>query len=104
MNVIVETAEGLACICGDVIYDFNDQVVNHVYTNNEMEPRIVGNRAGSIRGEKAAIKKLLSNYKFLIPIHDRPAKIENQRVAGRLGMTIPGPMTETVPSRHWFPA
>jgi len=24
MNVIVETAEGLACIYGDVIYDFND--------------------------------------------------------------------------------
>jgi glyoxylase-like metal-dependent hydrolase (beta-lactamase superfamily II) len=27
MNVHVETAEGLATICGDVIYDFNDQIV-----------------------------------------------------------------------------
>ena len=43
MNVIVDTAEGLACICGDVIYDFNDQVVNHVYTNMHMEPRTTGN-------------------------------------------------------------
>jgi hypothetical protein len=27
MNVHVETAEGRATICGDVIYDFNDQIV-----------------------------------------------------------------------------
>ena len=27
MNVHVETADGLATICGDVIYDFNDQIV-----------------------------------------------------------------------------
>ena len=28
---------------------------------------------------------------------------ENQRVVGRLGMTVPGPMTETLPARNWFP-
>ena len=102
MNVMVETAEGLACICGDVIYDFNDQIVNHVNTNNEMEPRVTGNHAGSKRGEKGAIKKLLNNYTFLLPIHDKPAKIKNQQVVGRLGMSVPGPMTETLPSRQWF--
>ena len=58
---------------------------------------------GSKRAEKGAIKKLLNNYKFLLPIHDRPAMIENQRVVGRLGMTVPGPMTETLPARNWFP-
>ncbi|MEM7238770.1 MAG: N-acyl homoserine lactonase family protein, partial [Pseudomonadota bacterium] len=73
MNVIVETAEGLACICGDVIYDFNDQVVNHVMTNNWMEPRVTGNHSGSKRDEKGQIKRLLNNYKFLLPIHDRGA-------------------------------
>jgi hypothetical protein len=26
MNIIVKTAEGDANICGDVIYDFNDQI------------------------------------------------------------------------------
>jgi hypothetical protein len=51
-----------------------------------------------------AIKKLLNNYTFLLPIHDRPAKIEKQKVVGRLGMTVPGPMTETLPDRPWFAA
>ena len=103
MNVIVEIAEGLACICGDVIYDFNDQIVNHVYTNNYMEPRVTGNHSGSKREEKGAIKKLLTNYKFLLPVHDRPAKIENQQVVARLGMTVPGPLVESVPPKNWFP-
>lgn len=46
MNVIVETTEGLACICSDVFNDFNDSIVNHVMTNNEMEPRTTGNHSG----------------------------------------------------------
>lgn len=104
MNVMVETAEGLACICGDVIYDFNDQVVNHVRVNNYMEPQVTGNHSGSKREEKAAIKKLLNNYKFLLPVHDRGAKIEHGQVVGRLGMMCPGPITETLPARNWFPA
>ena len=104
MNVIVETAEGLACICGDVIYDINDQVVNQLRMNNHMEPQVTGNHAGSKRSEKAAIKKLLNRFAFLLPVHDRPAKIQHQKVVGRLGMTVPGPITESLPSRQWFPA
>ena len=102
MNVVVETAEGLACICGDVIYDFNDQIVNHLYTNNCIEPRVTGNHSQSKREEKGAIKKLLSNYTFLLPIHDKPAKVQRQKVVGRLGMTVPGPLTQTLPDRPWF--
>ncbi len=104
MNVIVETADGLACICGDVIYDFNDQIVNHVRVNNYMEPQVTGNHAGSKRNEKAQIKKLMNNFKYLLPVHDRGAVIENGQVVGRLGMTCPGPVTETLPARAWFPA
>ncbi len=104
MNVIVETAEGLACICGDVIYDFNDQIINHVRVNNFMEPQVTGNHAGSKRNEKAQMKKLLNNFTFLLPVHDRGAKIQNGQVVGRLGMTCPGPITETLPARQWFPA
>ncbi|MEX0370715.1 MAG: N-acyl homoserine lactonase family protein [Tateyamaria sp.] len=104
MNVIVETADGLACICGDVIYDFNDQVVNHVRVNNYMEPQVTGNHAGSKRSEKAQIKKLLNNYKYLLPVHDRGAVIEHGQVVGRLGMTCPGPVVESLPARNWFPA
>ena len=104
MNVIVETAEGLACICGDVIYDINDQVVNQLRMNNHMEPQVTGNHAGSKRSEKAAIKKLLNRFTFLLPVHDRPAKIQHQKVVGRLGMAVPGPIAESLPSRQWFPA
>jgi glyoxylase-like metal-dependent hydrolase (beta-lactamase superfamily II) len=104
MNVIVDTGSGLACICGDVIYDFNDQIINHVYTNNSMEPRTTGNHSNTKREEKGAIKKLLNNYRYLLPVHDRPAMIEHQRVVGRLGMVVPGPTTETVAPRPWFPA
>ena len=90
-------------ICGDVIYDFNDQIVNHVMTNNWMDPRVTGNHSQSKREEKAAIKKLLTGYTFLLPIHDKPAKIDRQNVVGRLGMQVPGPLVETLPDRPWFP-
>jgi glyoxylase-like metal-dependent hydrolase (beta-lactamase superfamily II) len=51
MNVHVETREGLATICGDVIYDFNDQIVEPLYQVNAHEPQVTGNHAGSKRGE-----------------------------------------------------
>ncbi|WP_342075036.1 N-acyl homoserine lactonase family protein [Yoonia sp. SS1-5] len=103
MNVIVETAEGLACICGDVVYDFNDQIVKHVRVNNYMEPQVTGNHSGSKRAEKAAFKKLMNNYTFVLPTHDKGAKVEHGQVVGRTGMVVPGPLTETLPKREWFP-
>lgn len=104
MNVVVETEEGLANICGDVIYNFNDQIVNRVRQTQFMEPQVTGNHAGSKRAEKGAIKKLLNNHRFLLPIHDKPAKIEEQRIAGRLETRVPGPVVESLPGRDWFPA
>jgi len=104
MNVHVETAEGRATICGDVIYDFNDQVVEPLFQVNSHEPQVTGNHAGSKRSEKAAIKKLLASSKFLLPVHDKPAKIEGGQVVGRLDMQVPGPITQSVPRRDWFPA
>ena len=105
MNVIVETAEGLACICGDVIYDFNDQIVNHVHTNNWMEPRYhrqpLADQARGEGGDQEAAEQLP------LPAADpRPAGQDRarSRSPGRLGMQVPGPVTETVPARNWFPA
>jgi len=104
MNIHVETAEGVATICGDVIYDFNDQVVNPYHEIHAHEPRVTGNHAVSKRHEKAAIKKLLNNAKFLLPVHDKPAKIEGDQVVGRLDMAVPGPVVQSLPRREWFPA
>jgi hypothetical protein len=43
MNVIVKTAEGVATICGDVLYDINDQLVEPLREISDMEPRVTGN-------------------------------------------------------------
>lgn len=104
MNVHVETAEGTATICGDVIYDFNDQIVEPMRQLMAFEPQVTGNHGMTKRQEKGAIKKLLNRSRFLLPIHDKPARIEDQGVVARLDMTVPGPTLQSVPRRDWFPA
>ncbi len=103
MNVHVETAEGRATICGDVIYDIQNQIVEPFHQISANEPQVTGNHAGSKRQEKAAIKKLLNGSKFLLPVHDKPAKVENGQIVGRLDMAVPGPISQTVQRRNWFP-
>ena len=96
MNVHVDTVEGRATICGDVIYDFNDQIVTPFHEISSNEPRTTGNYGVSKRHEKAAIKKLLSNAKFLLPVHDKPARIAHGQVVGRMDMAVPGPVIQTL--------
>src|SRR5918998_1078388 len=104
MNIHVETAEGRAIICGDVIYDFNDQIVEPFHEIHAMEPRVTGNHGTTKRQEKAAIKKLLNQGRFLLPIHDKPAVIADHQVVGRLEGQVPGPVIQSVPRRQWFAA
>jgi glyoxylase-like metal-dependent hydrolase (beta-lactamase superfamily II) len=104
MNVHVDTAEGLAIICGDVIYDFNNQIVDAYHQINAEEPQVTGNHGVSKRDEKAAIKKVLNAGRFLLPVHDRPALIEGGKVVGRLHDSVPGPIVQSLPRRNWFPA
>jgi glyoxylase-like metal-dependent hydrolase (beta-lactamase superfamily II) len=103
MNVHVETAEGRATICGDVIYDIQNQIIDPFHQIGAGEPQVTDNHVGSKRGEKAAIKKLLNNARFLLPVHDKPAKVERGQIVGRLDMAVPGPISQTVPQRTWFP-
>lgn len=104
MNVIVKTAEGVATICGDVIYDFNDQIVEPFREIGDMEPRVTGNHGTTKRQEKAAIKKVMATSRFALPVHDRPALIEGGQVVGRLLDAVPGPIVQSLPRRQWFPA
>jgi len=104
MNVHVETAEGRATICGDVIYDIQNQIVEPFRQVHANEPQVTGNHAGAKRGEKAAIKRLLNSSRFLLPVHDKPAKVEHGQIVGRLDMAVPGPVSQTVMRRNWFPA
>jgi hypothetical protein len=87
-----------------VIYDFNDQIVTPFNEIHDWEPRTTGNHGTTKRAEKAAIKKLLSNSRYLLPVHDRPAKIEGGNVVGRLHDQVPGPIVQSLPQRNWFPA
>ena len=70
MNILVETAEGTACICGDVIYDIQNQIVDPIYQVLDYEPQSTGNQGTSKRQERAAIKKALNSGTFVLPIHD----------------------------------
>jgi glyoxylase-like metal-dependent hydrolase (beta-lactamase superfamily II) len=92
MNILVETAEGTACICGDVIYDIQNQIIDPFHQVQEYEPMPTGNHGTTKRQERAAIKKALSSGTFVLPLHDWPARIEHGRVRSRLvGDSVPGP-------------
>ena len=90
MNVLVETAEGTACISGDVIYDLQNQVVEPWHQVLAYEPQTTGNHSLTKRSEKAAIKRAL-NHDFVLPLHDFPARVEGGRVVARLKHEVPGP-------------
>jgi glyoxylase-like metal-dependent hydrolase (beta-lactamase superfamily II) len=95
MNVIVELADGeKACICGDVIYDIHNQIVDPTWQVLDFEPAVTGNHGLTKRQEKAAIKKALGSGDYVIPIHDFPARVRNGRVLSRLGHAVPGPEQE----------
>jgi glyoxylase-like metal-dependent hydrolase (beta-lactamase superfamily II) len=90
MNVLVETSHGTACICGDVIYDIQNQIVEPWHQVLAYEPQTTGNHTMTKRAEKAAIKKAL-NHDFVLPLHDFPARVECGRVVARLEHEVPGP-------------
>jgi glyoxylase-like metal-dependent hydrolase (beta-lactamase superfamily II) len=90
MNILVETAEGVACICGDVIYDIQNQIVEPWHQALANEPQTTGNHTMTKRQEKAAIKKAL-NADFVLPLHDFPARVEGGKVVARLKDAVPGP-------------
>lgn len=84
MVIYVETAAGLACLCGDIIYNVREQLT--AKTMLYADPVTSGNYVNTRRTEKAAIKRVLnSGIKFLYPSHDGPATIERGRVL-RMGV------------------
>jgi glyoxylase-like metal-dependent hydrolase (beta-lactamase superfamily II) len=90
MNIIVDTDEGPACICGDVIYDVSHQLIDPHLQVMHLDPAVTGNHGGSKRSEKAAIRKALNSGRFILPVHDLPAVVEHGKVTGRLFDSVPG--------------
>jgi glyoxylase-like metal-dependent hydrolase (beta-lactamase superfamily II) len=94
MNVIVDLVGGeKACICGDVIYDIQNQIVDPTWQVLDYEPQATGNHGMRKREEKAAIKKALNSGDIVIPIHDFPARVRSGRIISRFGCEVPGPET-----------
>jgi glyoxylase-like metal-dependent hydrolase (beta-lactamase superfamily II) len=94
MNVLVETAEGVACIAGDVVYDVQNQIVDAWRQVGLREPQTTQNYTTPMVQEKAAIKKALEAGAWLLPGHDRPARVQYGEVIGRVdGAAVPGPVT-----------
>lgn len=106
--VMVETDHGMAVICGDIVYDVHDQIIQpwHDTINHTLlseEPTESGNHGTSIREERIAIKRLLAIADYILPSHDRPAAIVNGKVVGRLHDSVPGPVSrEPSQRRLWF--
>ena len=90
MNVLVETPEGTACLCGDIVYDIHNQIVEPWHISLDHEPQTTGNHTMRKREERAAIKRAL-NRDFVLPGHDFPARVEGGRVVARLKHEVPGP-------------
>jgi glyoxylase-like metal-dependent hydrolase (beta-lactamase superfamily II) len=91
--VYVDTGDGEAAICGDILYDIKDQAYEGLMQNGHLEPQVTNNFMVSARAELAAVKKVLNKASFVLPGHDRGARIENGRVVGRVdGLTVPGPL------------
>jgi glyoxylase-like metal-dependent hydrolase (beta-lactamase superfamily II) len=100
MNILVETAGGTACLCGDIMYDVHNAIVEPYHVALDREPQVTGNHAMTKRQEKAAIKKALNSGRFLLTGHDYPARVEHGRVVERIaGDTIPGP---GIPIADWI--
>ncbi len=94
MNIIVALSNGeQACICGDVVYDVQNQIVDPIWQVLDYEPQSTGNHGTTKRAEKAAIKKALNSGQIVIPLHDFPARVQGSRIVSRLGHEIPGPET-----------
>lgn len=96
MNLLVQTADGVACICGDLVMHVHEQLVAPIAQLNHREPRIAGCSSVSQIAETAAIKRALGSGEWLLPSHDAPARVAaGGLVTGRVaGAQVPGPVSE----------
>lgn len=91
LSVLVETDAGIANISGDIAYNVQDQLIDPLLDQAAHEPTISANRAMSTLDEKKAIKRALSDSRFLLPSHDAPALIRGGKVVGVMHDAISNP-------------
>ncbi|WP_207461565.1 N-acyl homoserine lactonase family protein [Azospirillum sp. SYSU D00513] len=103
ISVLVETDEGIANICGDIVYDLKDQLITPHLDRNHMEPTVTANRSTTILAEKTAIKRALAGSRFLLPSHDVPALVSGGRVVGLLENAISNPAADVTAAAGYAP-
>ncbi|MDG3439085.1 N-acyl homoserine lactonase family protein [Nitrospirillum amazonense] len=94
ISVLVETDEGMVNIAGDIAYNIDDQLVNPLLDQASHEPTITANRAMSSLEEKRALKRALSDCRFLLVGHDHPALVSGGRIVGRYTGAISNPQAD----------
>ena len=81
MLVYVDTADGLACFCGDLVYSVRHQLLTPAALVGD--PGLSANYVVARRSEKAAMKRMLASApRFtLYPSHDQSVVIDHGKVA-----------------------
>ncbi len=86
MNILVPTSEGVACMCGDIVYDLQNAVIDPL--PRVARPRAADHREPRLtkRQEKAAIKRALNSGTFFLhrarlpgPHRARPRRRSSRR-------------------------
>jgi glyoxylase-like metal-dependent hydrolase (beta-lactamase superfamily II) len=107
VSIVVDTTEGQACLCGDLIYDVEAALnaqpgvtpvagVQPCFFGHQ-EPAVTNNFTVSVLQELGALKRL-AKYRFVLPAHDAPGVLERGQLTGRInGATIPGHITPSAP-------
>jgi N-acyl homoserine lactone hydrolase len=107
MSIVVDTAAGEACLCGDLIYDVAAALRAYPADTHmarvqacflgRQEPAVTNNFTTSVLEELGALKRL-ARYRFVLPAHDVPGVLDRGELTGHInGPTIPGPITPARP-------
>ncbi|MDZ5648605.1 N-acyl homoserine lactonase family protein [Nitrospirillum sp. BR 11828] len=103
LSVLVETDEGMVNIAGDIAYNIDDQLVSPLLDQASHEPTITGNHAMTSLEEKRALKKALSDSRFLLVGHDHPALVAGGRIVGRYTDAISNPAADVTKAANYQP-
>ena len=90
MLVLVDTEQGRAVFCGDLVYSVRHQLMTPTITHNDIG--LTSNYVVARRSEKAAMKRLMQIAPkfYLYPSHDWPVTIEYSKVVEGAEKTLPG--------------
>lgn len=99
MSILVQTDDGVANICGDIIYDVDAALLERPGALLAGEPTLSNNfQLGQLQ-ETAAIKRAIQ-HRYVLPSHDDPVVCDGGRAVGRIrGDVVPGPVT-AVGAKH----